>query len=98
MRHRKKGRKLNRSSSHRTAMRRNLAAALLRRERVVTTPAKAKEVRPFVERLITLARRALQYKDGADPRERARYLHYYRLALSRLQDKKMVQKLFGEGP
>jgi large subunit ribosomal protein L17 len=78
-------------------MRRNLAAALLRRERVVTTPAKAKEVRPFVERLITLARRALPYKDGASPQERARYLHYYRLALSRLQDKKMVQKLFGEG-
>lgn len=78
-------------------MSRNLASALLRRERVVTTPAKAKQVRPFVERLITLARRALPYKDSQDPGDRARYLHYYRLALRRLQDKETVQKLFGEG-
>jgi large subunit ribosomal protein L17 len=97
MRHRKKGRKLSRTSSHRMALRRNLAAALLRRERVVTTPAKAKEVRPFVERIITLARRALPFKDTGDAAGRARYLHYYRLALQRLQDKEMVQKLFGEG-
>lgn len=79
-------------------MRRNLAAALLRHERVITTPQKAKEVRPFVERLITLARRALPYKDTGDEQDRARYLHYYRLVLSRLQDKEMAQKLFGEGP
>lgn len=79
------------------ALRRNLAAALLRRERVVTTPAKAKEVRPFVERLITLARRALPFRDTGRPTDRAKYLHYYRLALARLQDKEMVQKLFGEG-
>jgi large subunit ribosomal protein L17 len=97
MRHRHKGRKLGRSASHRTALRRNLSAALLRRERVITTPGKAKEVRPFVERLITLARRALPYKDTGEPQDRARYLHYYRLALERLQDKEMVQKLFGEG-
>jgi len=97
MRHRKKGRKLSRGASHRQAMSRNLATALLRRERVVTTPAKAKQVRPFVERLITLARRALPFKDGANPGERARYVHYYRLVLQRLQDKEMVQKLFGEG-
>ncbi len=96
MRHRKKGRKLSRSASHRQAMSRNLACALLRRERVVTTPAKAKQVRPFVERLITLARRALPFKDG-DKADRARYVHYYRLALQRLQDKEAVQKLFGEG-
>ena len=97
MRHRKKGRKLGRSSSHRVALRRNLAAALLRHERVVTTLSKAKEVRPFVERIITLGRRALPFRDSQDPKERARYLHYYRLALGRLQDKEMVQKLFGEG-
>ena len=78
-------------------MRRNLSTALLRRERVVTTPAKAKEVRPFVERLITLARRALPLKDTGKPADRAKYLHYYRLALRRVQDKEMVQKLFGEG-
>jgi large subunit ribosomal protein L17 len=97
MRHRNRGRRLNRTASHRLALRRNLAKALLLRERVITTPAKAKEVRPFVEGLITLARRALPYKDTGNPKDRARYLHYYRLALSRLQDKEMVQKLFGEG-
>ena len=97
MRHRNKGRKLNRTASHRQALRRNLAAALLRRERVVTTPAKAKEVRPFVERLITLARRALPFKDTGDRDDRARYLRYYRLAVQRLQDGEMVRKLFGEG-
>ncbi len=96
MRHRKKGRKLSRGATHRQAMSRNLACALLMRERVVTTPAKAKQVRPFVERLITLARRALPFKDG-DKAARARYVHYYRLALQRLQDKEAVQKLFGEG-
>jgi large subunit ribosomal protein L17 len=97
MRHRKKGRKLSRTASHRTALRRNLASALLRRERVITTPAKAKEIRPFVERLITLARRAQAHKDRSDPGERAAYVHYYRLVLQRLQDREMVQKLFGEG-
>jgi large subunit ribosomal protein L17 len=98
MRHAKKGRKLGRNTSHRQALRRNLAAALLRRERVITTVGKAKEVRPFVERIITLARRALPLKDTGNAADRARYLHYYRLALRRLQDKEMVQKLFGEGP
>ncbi|MGD2175801.1 MAG: 50S ribosomal protein L17 [Candidatus Brocadiaceae bacterium] len=96
MRHKKKGRKLSRTPSHRVALRRNMAAALLRHERVITTPAKAKEVRPFVERLITLARRALPYREG-DEEDRATYLHHYRLVLSRLQDKEMAQKLFGEG-
>jgi large subunit ribosomal protein L17 len=74
-----------------------MASALLAKERIVTTPQKAKEVRPFVERLITLARRALPYKNTGSDEDRGRYLHYYRTALSRLQDKKMVQKLFGEG-
>jgi large subunit ribosomal protein L17 len=74
-----------------------MARALLEHERIVTTAAKAKEVRRFVERLITLARRALPYRDTGQAEDRARYLHYYRLALQRLQDKKMVQKLFGEG-
>jgi len=97
MRHRLQGRRLGRSTSHRQALRRNLAASLLRHERVITTPTKAKEVRRFVERLITLARRALPVKDTGNARDRAQYLHLYRLALQRLQDKEMVQKLFGEG-
>ncbi len=78
-------------------MRRNMAASLFRHERIITTPAKAKEVRRFAERLITLARRALPFRDTGEPADRARYLHYYRTALGRLQDKEMVQKLFGEG-
>jgi len=97
MRHRKKGRKLSRTAAHREALRRNLAKAILRHERIITTPAKAKEARPFVERLITLAKRALPFKDTGDAADRARYLHCYRLVLSRLQDKEMVHKLFGEG-
>jgi len=97
MRHRKRGRKLSRTASHREALRRNLAKALLEHERIITTPAKAKEARPFVERLISLARKALPYRDTDDPADRARYLHRYRLALKKLQDKRLVQKLFGEG-
>ncbi|MFP4027071.1 MAG: 50S ribosomal protein L17 [Candidatus Brocadiia bacterium] len=98
MKHGKKGRKLNRTPAHRKALRQNLAKALLEHERIVTTPAKAKEAQPFVERLITLARKAQPYKDTGDPDDRGKYLHYYRQALKKLQDKKMVQKLFGEGP
>ncbi len=98
MRHRKRGRKLSRTSAHRKAMRQNLAKALLEHERIITTPAKAKEAKPFVEKLITLARKAQPYKNAGGGDERARYVHFYRLAMKKLQDKKLVQKLFGEGP
>jgi len=57
MRHRKAGRRLGRSASHRLAMFRNMTMALIRHESIITTQAKAKEVRPFVEKLITLARK-----------------------------------------
>jgi len=57
MRHLKSGRKLNRNAAHRKALMRNLALALFRNERIITTVAKAKEARGFVERLITLAKR-----------------------------------------
>ena len=57
MRHLKAGRKLGRNATHRLAMKRNLAMALFRHERIITTVEKAKEVRPFVEKLITLARK-----------------------------------------
>ncbi len=56
MRHLKAGRRLSRNASHRLAMFRNLAMALFRHERIITTVAKAKEVRPFIEKLITLAK------------------------------------------
>ncbi len=57
MRHRVGGRKLQRTSSHRTAMFRNMAASLIKHEQITTTTAKAKELRPYVEKLITLAKK-----------------------------------------
>jgi len=93
MRHRKRGRKLGRNSSHRKALMRNLANSLFTYERIVTTQEKAKEVKPFVEKLITAAKKGLAKKDS----NRAAYLHAYRHVLSKLQDKKVVQKIFSEG-
>jgi len=85
MRHQKSGRKLNRNSSHRTAMFRNMAASLLRHEIIKTTLPKAKELRRVAEPLITLAK-----TDGVAQR---------RLAFNRLRDKEAVGKLFSEiGP
>ena len=80
MRHRNSGRKLNRSSSHRRAMFRNMATALLKHEQIKTTLPKAKELRPVVERMITLGKRG--------------NLHSRRQALSYLKDETIVQKLF----
>jgi large subunit ribosomal protein L17 len=76
MRHRRAGRKLNRNATHRLALYRNLAMALFRHESIITTVEKAKAVRPFVEKLITLARKATLEPDKA--------LHARRLVLSRL--------------
>ncbi len=85
MRHRKKGRKLSRTASHRRAMLRNMATSLFRHERVTTTTAKAKELRPYAERLITLARRG--------------DLHARRLAARKIADKEVLAKLFEDiGP
>jgi large subunit ribosomal protein L17 len=72
MRHRRAGNHLARTSSHRTAMARNMAASLIEHERIVTTLQKAKNLRPFVEKLVTLS------KDGS--------LHHRRLAFARLRD------------
>ncbi|MFT4513609.1 MAG: large subunit ribosomal protein L17 [Planctomycetota bacterium] len=89
MRHKVAGKHLNRSSSHRKALRMNFAVAVITHERVTTTLAKAKAMRGFVEKLITLAK-----KD--DPATR---LHRIRQAASVLQDKTAVKKLFDEiGP
>jgi large subunit ribosomal protein L17 len=82
MRHRVAHRKLGRTTPHRIALLRNLATALFERERIRTTLVKAKEVRPFAERLITLARRE-------DDR-----LHARRLAARDIQDREVVKKLF----
>ena len=85
MRHLKAGRKLNRTSSHRTAMFRNMAASLFKNEIIRTTLPKAKELRRVAEPLITMAK-----QDG---------VHGRRVAFSRLRDKEAVGKLFGDlGP
>ena len=85
MRHRQSNRKLNRTTSHRLAMFRNMSNSLLKHEVIKTTLPKAKELRRFVEPLITL---------GKEPS-----LANHRLAFDRLRDRDMVVKLFGElGP
>ena len=85
MHHRKVGRTLGRNASHRLALMRNLSIALIEHGRIVTTVAKAKELRPWIEKLVTLA------KEGT--------LHARRLALSRLPNRTAVAKLFDDlGP
>lgn len=83
MRHRRKGRKLGRNASHRLALFRNLTRALLTHERIVTTVPKAKELRPFIEKLITLAKKAALV-DDTTPEGKSKKLHYRRLAVSKL--------------
>jgi large subunit ribosomal protein L17 len=85
MRHRKSGRKFNMNSSHRKALFTNMASSLFRHELIKTTLPKAKELRGFVEPLITLSK-----EDSVSKR---------RLAFSRLHDREVVTKLFNElGP
>ncbi len=80
MRHRKSGRKFSRSSSHRKAMFANMAASLIKHEQIKTTLPKAKDLRPIVEKLITLGKRG--------------DLHARRQALAELSEKAIVDKLF----
>ena len=80
MRHRISGRKLNRTSQHRQMLFRNMSQALIRHEQIVTTLAKARELRPVVEKLITLGKRG--------------DLHARRQAFARLRDDAMTAKLF----
>ena len=80
MRHRISGRKLNRTSQHRQMLFRNMSQALIRHEQIVTTLAKARELRPVVEKLITLGKRG--------------DLHARRQAFARLRDDDMTVKLF----
>jgi large subunit ribosomal protein L17 len=91
MRHNVAHRKLGRVTEHRLAMIRNQAMALIRHERIETTMPKAKELRPFVERLITIAKRGVSAGD-AD----GKALHARRLVLAELPDKAVVSKLFEE--
>lgn len=89
MRHRVSHRKLGRVTEHRIAMLRNQAQALLKFERLETTVPRAKELRPFVERIITIAKRGLA---GGDANGRS--LHARRLVLRDIHDREVVSKLF----
>ena len=89
MRHNVGYRKLGRVTEHRLALLRNQAIALLRHEKIETTMPKAKELRPFVERLITIAKRGVAAGE-AD----SKTLHARRLVLAELPDKEVVRKLF----
>ena len=80
MRHNISGRKLNRTSSHRKAMFSNMVNALIKHEQITTTLPKAKELRPIIEKMVTLSR--------------TNDLHSRRQAISKLQDNDMVKKLF----
>ena len=80
MRHRNSGRKLGKTSSHRTAMFANMTAALIKHEQIKTTLPKAKELRPVMEKLVTLSRR--------------NDLHARRQAIAQIRDVAMVKKLF----
>ena len=91
MRHRVAHRKLGRVTEHRIALLRNQATALIRHERIETTVPKAKELRPFVERLITIAKRGLAAGEGNIKGLTAR-----RLVLVDIQDRDVVGKLFDE--
>jgi large subunit ribosomal protein L17 len=82
MRHRIAGRKLGRRTGHRRAVYRNLVTDLLKHEKIVTTEARAKEVRGMAEKMITLGKRS--------------GLHSYRQALSFIMDKKVTEKVFAD--
>jgi large subunit ribosomal protein L17 len=89
MRHRVSHRKLGRVTEHRIAMLRNQAEALLRHESIETTVPKAKELRPFVERIISIAKRGIAAGDA-----NGKSLHARRLVLRDIQDREVVSKLF----
>jgi large subunit ribosomal protein L17 len=84
MRHNVAGKSLGRNTAHRAALRKNFTVSLIKHERVITTLPKAKALRPFVEKMITLARSG----------DKATRLHRIRRAVSFLQDKDAVRKLF----
>ena len=81
MKHKIKGKKLNRTSSHRKALFKNMAQAIIKHEQIITTLPKAKTMKPIIDKLITMAKKG--------------NLHARRQAFSKLRDNKMVTKLFG---
>jgi large subunit ribosomal protein L17 len=95
MRHRVQGKKLNRDSGHRKALRKNLIIALIEHGRIRTTEAKAKFVRGHAERIITIAKRGIAKAEATQ--NNAADVHARRIVASRLNnDREIVQKVFGE--
>jgi large subunit ribosomal protein L17 len=100
MRHQNSGRKFSRSSSHRKAMFRNMVTSLIEHERITTTEPKAKELRRFVEKTITISLRLgdiLQKpKDQRTPAEQGKYIHALRMASRMIRTREVLHKLFDE--
>lgn len=92
MRHRKSGRKLKRTASHRKALLISLSTALLKNKRITTTLAKAKEARPYVEKLITRAKNAIATEETNTPKN----VHARREIARFIKDREVVTELFGE--
>jgi len=95
MRHLKSGRKLKRTHSHRIALLKNLATSLFEHKKIETTTAKAKELRPYAEALITKAKHALQNEKGGKlPAGQTVDIHNRRIVAKHIQTKAVVQELF----
>jgi large subunit ribosomal protein L17 len=95
MRHLKSGRKLNRTSSHRKALLRTLATSLFEHKKIATTEAKAKELRPYAERLITKAKHALlREKQGLLPEGQTLDIHNRRIVYRDIRNKAVLEELF----
>ena len=94
MNHQMAGRKLGRSLTQRNGLRRTMLKQLVEHERIKTTEAKAKFIRGELERLITTAKRGLKAGAGDTPVAKARVVHARRMAQAKLDDAKLVKKLF----
>ncbi len=94
MRHQMSGRKLGRSASQRTQMRRTMITQMIEHERIKTTEAKAKFLRGDLEKLISLAKRGNKANAAETPEGKAKLVAAHRLAAARLNDPEMVRKLF----
>jgi large subunit ribosomal protein L17 len=100
MRHRNKGRQLGRNSTHRKAMFRNMVTSLIEHERITTTEAKAKELRRFTDKTISVSLRLgdllTKPREERTREEQARYVHALRMASRMIQTREVLHKLFGD--
>ena len=100
MRHQNTGRKFSRSSSHRAAMFRNMVTSLIEHERITTTEPKAKELRRFAEKTISISLRLGEIlgktKEQRTPAEQGRYVHALRMASRMIRTREVLHKLFDD--